>query len=59
MQWYDFLIFIVIDSIIHYFLVKWEVKTNKDLFIDLELGPKYRKKTKNYMNGEKIWVKLM
>lgn len=39
MKFYDFIIFIIIDTIIHYFLVKWEVKTNKDLFIDLELRP--------------------
>lgn len=37
MNFFDFIIFIFVDTIIHYFLVKWEVKTNKDLFIDLEL----------------------
>lgn len=42
MKIYEFLIFILIDTIIHYFLVKWEVKTNKDLFIDLELRPLFK-----------------
>lgn len=39
MKIYEFIIFIIVDTIIHYFVVKWEVKTNKDLFIDLEVRP--------------------
>lgn len=35
-QW---LVFIVIDTLIHILVVKWEVKTNKDLFVDLECRP--------------------
>lgn len=47
MQWYDFILFIIIDSIIHYFLIKWEIKTNKDLFIDLEIRPLFNFKKKS------------
>lgn len=42
MKFYHFIFFIIIDTIIHYFLVKWEVKTNKELFIDLELRPLFK-----------------
>lgn len=46
MKFYEFLIFVFVDAIIHYFLVKWEVRINKDLFVDLELRPmfSFRKK---------------
>lgn len=47
---YQLLIFIVIDTLIHFLLVKWEVKTNKDLFIDLECRPLFSFKRKDRWN---------
>lgn len=47
MNIFDFIVFLVFDSIIHHFMIKWEIKTNKDLFIDLEIPPKYHKYLKS------------
>lgn len=44
MKFYEFLLFILVDIIIHILVVKWEVKTNKDLFVDIELRPLFKLK---------------
>ena len=47
-QW---LVFIVIDTLIHILVVKCEVKTNKDLFVDLECRPLFLFNKKNKERG--------
>ena len=46
MEWYHFILFIVLDSYIHYRLVKWEVIQNKDLFIVIEVPRRWLKNEK-------------
>lgn len=40
------LLFIFIDTIVHILVVKWEIKTNKDLFCDIECGIKRKRDRK-------------
>lgn len=47
LKFYEFIIFILIDTFLHYLVVLFEVKTNKDLFIDLEFRPLFRFKNNN------------
>lgn len=42
----DFILFIIFDTIIHILVVKWEIKTDKNLFIDLEVRPFFERKKK-------------
>ena len=43
----DFIIFIFVDMILHDLVVKWEIRQNIDLFKDLEVPRKWKKKTTN------------
>ena len=42
----DFILLTIFDTILHILVVKWEIKTNKDLFIDLEVRPFFERKKK-------------
>lgn len=48
MKFINFLVFVVVTAIIHDLCVKWEIRQNIDLFKDLEVPRKWRKK-----NGQK------
>lgn len=40
----NFILFIVIDFIIHSFVVRWEIRQNIELFKDIEVPYRWRKK---------------
>jgi len=44
MKFYEFIIFVIVDLIIHDFTVKWEIRNNIELFKDIEVPYRWRKK---------------
>ena len=44
MRLLDFIIFVVVTALLHDLCVKWEIRKNIDLFYDLEVPRRWKKK---------------
>lgn len=44
MDFINFMVFVVVTAILHDLVVKWEIRQNIDLFKDLEVPKKWKKK---------------